>query len=47
MQEESGESWYFAIASMMNLISLKARKLVPKKSIPGELQDFELIFYGS
>lgn len=36
-QEGGGESWYFAIASMMNLVSLKARKLVPKKSIPGEL----------
>ena len=32
---------------MMNIVSLKARKLVPIKSIPGELQDFELIFYGS
>lgn len=32
---------------MMNNVSLSARKLYPKQSIPGELQDFELIFYGS
>jgi len=31
----------------MNNVSLSARKLYPKQSIPGELQDFELIFYGS
>ena len=31
---------------MMNLTSLKARDLVPKASKPGELLDFELIFYS-
>ena len=44
--EEEDDSWYFAIASMMNLISLKARDIVPKESKPGELLDFELIFYS-
>jgi hypothetical protein len=32
---------------MMNLVGLKARNIKPKNSTPGEIQDFELIFYGA
>ena len=35
---------YFAIGSMMNPISLKMRGLNPRKSRPGILRDYELIF---
>jgi hypothetical protein len=38
--------WYFAIGSMMNPISLKNRGIFPKKSMPAEVQDFELTFFG-
>ena len=44
---DQGTQWYFAIASMMNQVSLGARKLYPTESIAAEILDFELIFYGS
>lgn len=39
-------TWYFAIGSMMNPNSLKSRDLHPLESYPGEILDYELIFYG-
>lgn len=38
--------WYFAIASMMNKVSLNGRGLYAIESKPAEIQDHELIFYG-
>ena len=38
--------WYFAIGSMMNPMSLKNRKVVPKESKPAELLDHRLYFFG-
>lgn len=37
---------YFAIGSMMNPISLKARQLHPVESYPAEILDYELLFLG-
>ena len=42
-----GMVWYFAIGSMINNVGLNARGIVPKKSIPAEILDFELIFFSS
>ena len=39
--------WYFAIGSMMNPTSMKARDLHPIKSMPAILQDCLLEFFGS
>ena len=38
--------WYFAIASMMNRISINNREVFPVESMPGEILDYELIFFG-
>lgn len=43
---DAAHVWYFAIGSMMNPTSLKARGLVPLESFPAELLDFELMFIG-
>ena len=40
------ELYYFAIASMMNNVSLNARGLFSLESKPAELQDHDIIFYG-
>lgn len=39
--------YYFAIASMMNPVSLKLRNLNPIESRPAILLDFELIYYST
>jgi cation transport regulator ChaC len=39
--------WYFAIGSMINPISLKAREIVPAESCPAILKDFNIDFFGS
>ena len=44
--DEDGFQWYFAIASMMNPVSLNNRGIFPKDSLPAEINDYELIFYG-
>ena len=38
--------WYFAIASMMNKVSITNRGVIPLESVPAELLDYELIFFG-
>ena len=38
--------WYFAIGSMMNKVSVNARKVYPTQSKPAEILDYELIFFG-
>ncbi|OQR95641.1 kinesin [Thraustotheca clavata] len=38
--------WYFAIGSMMNPISLQNRGLNPIKSLPAEVLDYRLGFFG-
>lgn len=38
--------WYFAIGSMMNPTSMNLRNLHPKKSMPGILRDYKLVFRG-
>jgi len=42
----AGDVWYFSIGAMMNPTSLKGRGLVPVESVPAELMDFELGFFG-
>jgi len=44
--EEEGYEWYFAIASMMNPVSLNNHGIFPKDSLAAEVMDYELIFYG-
>eukprot|EP01041_Mallomonas_annulata_P014902 gene14902-31642_t len=39
--------WYFAIGSMMNPNSLEARKLKPIESVPGEILNYKLYFFGT
>jgi hypothetical protein len=43
---DSVEVLYFAIGSMMNPISMKARGICPKYSKPGEILDHEFRFFG-
>lgn len=42
----SETSWYFAIGSMMNKVSINSRDIFPSESKPAEIQDFKLIFFG-
>ena len=39
--------WYFAIGSMCNPVSLANRDLHPIESLPGEVHDYKLHFFGS
>jgi len=45
-KDKTPNVWYFAIGSMMNPISLKGRALAPVQSVPAELLDCELQFFG-
>ena len=45
-QTEEKTCWYFAIASMMNKISITNRGCFPLDSKPAEIQDYELIWFG-
>lgn len=47
MEVEEHFLWYFAIASMMNPVSLHAREIVPIESKPSEIIDYKLRFVGS
>ena len=38
---------YFAIGSMMNKMSMKLRGLTPLHSVPGEILDYDIGFFGS
>ena len=44
--DEVNTFYYFAIGSMMNPNSLKARNIIPISSCPAELLDFEFKFSG-
>ena len=46
MEAEHPDLWYFAIASMMNPVSLSAREIVPIESKPSEIIDYKLRFVG-
>ena len=46
-KEEHPALWYFAIASMMNPVSLSAREIVPIDSKPSEIIDYKLRFVGT
>ena len=45
--EGTTDCLYFAFGSMMNPISLEGRQLNPIKSVPAELLNFRLGFFGS
>ena len=44
--QETDTVWYFAIASMMNKISITNRNVHPIESKPAEILDFDLEFFG-
>ena len=43
---KSNTFWYFAIGSMMSPKSMENRNIVPLKSAPAELFDYDLKFFG-
>jgi hypothetical protein len=43
----AGYLWYFAIGSMIGLRNINQREIFPKESKPAEIQDFEIVFFGS
>lgn len=43
-QSEPGTSWYFAIGSMINPISLSLRNLTPIRSYPAQLIGYKIFF---
>lgn len=45
--DDDSALWYFAIGAMINPISLKSRKIHSIASLPAEIQDYRLHFFGS